>query len=109
MKNTTRKAVQPKNTDRVLPRTFSTGKSVHVAINYSDEKQKTITGNKTIYFINGITFQLQTINSPEVVSLQNKGKTAGESFTKDPENNCGLEVYLEPIRTSTIELFCENS
>lgn len=41
-----------------------------------------ITGNKTISFINGVTFQLQTINSPGVVSLQNEAKTAGESFYK---------------------------
>ena len=68
-----------------------------------------ITRNKTISFINGVTFQLQTINSPGVVSLQNKAKTEGETFIKDPENDCRLEVYLEPIRTSTMEIFCENS
>ena len=38
-----------------------------------------------------------------------KLKLQVKAFIKDPENDCGLQVYLEPIRTSTMEIFCENS
>ena len=51
------------------------GKFIHIGINNSNGKQQTITENKTTLCKNGVAFQLQTINSSEMMSSQYEEKT----------------------------------
>ena len=61
--------------DQILPCTLSSNKSIHVVIDNSDGKQQMITGSKTTYYINGVTFQLHTTNPTVTISTQNIAKT----------------------------------
>ena len=63
------------NTNQIFLSTFSSGKSIHVAIDNSDGKQQTITGSKTTHYTNGVAFQLHTSNPTEIISTQNIEKT----------------------------------
>ena len=66
------------NTNPILPSTFSSGKSIHVAIDNSDGKQQTITGNKSTHYTNGVAFQVHTSNPTEIMFTQNIKKIKRE-------------------------------
>ena len=55
------------NTNQIFLSTFSSGKSIHVAIDNSDGKQQTTTGSKTTHYTNGFAFQLHTSNPAEII------------------------------------------
>ena len=61
---------------------LSSGKSIHVAIDNSDGKQQTITGNKSTHYTNGVAFQVHTSNPTEIMFTQNIKKIKRERETE---------------------------